>query len=91
MAPLHISTYLTLSTYLAIAFVGLQHRLLEKKVLTEDKQSTADLHIPGRANKMSDDIFWHTPAEFCWPGSFAGTTFASKTAPAKFKMRQQNF
>jgi hypothetical protein len=23
--------------------------------------------------------------------SFAGATFASKTAPAKFKMRQQNF
>jgi hypothetical protein len=25
---------------------------------------------------------------FCWRGSFAGTTIASKIAPAKFKMRQ---
>jgi hypothetical protein len=39
----------------------------------------------------SDGIFWHTPAELCWCKSFAGATFASKTAPAKFKMRQQNF
>jgi hypothetical protein len=39
----------------------------------------------------SDGIFWCTPAEFCWRGSFAGATFISKTAPAKFKMRQQNF
>jgi hypothetical protein len=30
------------------------------------------------------------PAEFFWHGSFAGATFASKTVPAKFKMRQQN-
>jgi hypothetical protein len=40
--------------------------------------------------KSSDDIFWRAPAEFCWCGSFAGATFASKTAQAKFKMRQQN-
>jgi hypothetical protein len=38
----------------------------------------------------SDGIFWHAPAEFCWRGSFAGATFASKTVPAKFKMRQQS-
>jgi hypothetical protein len=40
---------------------------------------------------MSDGIFWRASAEFCWRGSFAGATFASKTVPAKFKMRQQNF
>jgi hypothetical protein len=34
-------------------------------------------------------FFWRTPAGFCWCRSFAGATFASKTAPAKFKMLQQ--
>jgi hypothetical protein len=37
-----------------------------------------------------DSIFWCAPAELCWCESFAGVTFSSKTAPAKFKMRQQN-
>ena len=41
--------------------------------------------------KESEGIFWHARAEFCWHESFAGTTIASKTAPAKFKMREQNF
>jgi hypothetical protein len=36
-------------------------------------------------------FFWRVPEEFCWHESFAGATFASKTAPAKFKMHQQNF
>jgi hypothetical protein len=40
---------------------------------------------------FSDGIFWRAPAEFCWHRSFAGMTFTPKTAPAKFKMRQQNF
>jgi hypothetical protein len=40
---------------------------------------------------MTDGIFWHAPAEFCWRGSFAGVTFASKTAPETFQMCQQNF
>jgi hypothetical protein len=40
---------------------------------------------------VSDGIFWHGPAEFCWHESVAGTTFASKTTPAKFKMHQQIF
>jgi hypothetical protein len=38
-----------------------------------------------------DGIFLRAPTEFCWRGSFAGATYISKTAPAKFKMRQQNF
>jgi hypothetical protein len=40
---------------------------------------------------MSDGIFWHVPADFCWRKSFAGATFAAKTAPTKFKIRHQNF
>ncbi len=39
----------------------------------------------------SDGFFWRASPRFCWRGPFAGATFASKTAPAKFKMHQQNF
>jgi hypothetical protein len=49
------------------------------------------MHIGPGTMFESDCIFWRVPAEFCWRGSFAGATFISKTAPAKFKMRQQNF
>ena len=35
---------------------------------------------------FSEGIFWCTPAELY----FAGALFTSKSAPAKFKMHQQN-
>ncbi len=35
-------------------------------------------------------IYWRPPAKLCWRRSFAGATFTSKTAPAKFKTRKQN-
>jgi hypothetical protein len=40
--------------------------------------------------ELSNGFFWRTPTEFCWPRSFAGMTFTSKTTQAKIKMRQQN-
>ncbi len=56
------------------------------------KPSTYVLKTKGRGICFfSDNIFWCAPAEFCWCMSFSGATFTSKTASAKFNMRQQNF
>jgi hypothetical protein len=69
------------------------------KAIQQDGGSQA-LWMPAGSNeanevsarmRKSDGLVWRTPAEFCWCGSFAGTTFTSKTASAKFKMCQQNF
>jgi hypothetical protein len=37
--------------------------------------------------KLLVGIFWCTPAEFRWCMYFAGALFTSKSAPAKFKIK----
>ncbi len=79
---------------------GLRYRLCTLTIPTSSRTSTVTIlgvWCDCLANKKiglilsSDGIFWHAPAECCWHRSFAGVTFISKTMPAKFKMRQQNF